>query len=177
MTEKITFFTAGARHGAETWDRGWLLVRRQPDRATRPRRPTVWARTAPRREGLTLLPASSTYTHGPPSRAMDARRTLLQACADNRAARARLLLAATWTDSTERIHAALSAIGETMGPQPDGATLLGTYLEGPYLNPERCGAQSMQHIRRASREEALAFLDMGVIREVALAPEFEKTTG
>jgi N-acetylglucosamine-6-phosphate deacetylase len=56
----------------------------------------------------------------------------------------------------------------------DGATLLGVHLEGPYLHPARCGAQDINLIRRAEREEALEFLESGVIRLLALAPEFEE---
>ena len=81
-------------------------------------------------------------------------------------------LATTWTDSRPRIQAALEAIAAAQGRQPNGATLLGAHIEGPYLNPERCGAQSTTYIRRADRDEALAFLDTGVVRLMALAPEF-----
>lgn len=81
-------------------------------------------------------------------------------------------LPTTWTDSRDVIQKALEAIAEMQGPQPNGATILGAHIEGPYLNPERCGAQSTTHIRRAAREEALAFLDTGVVRLLAVAPEF-----
>jgi N-acetylglucosamine-6-phosphate deacetylase len=52
--------------------------------------------------------------------------------------------------------------------------LLGVHLEGPYLNPARCGAQDVNLIRRAEKDEALEFLDSGVIRLLALAPEFDE---
>jgi N-acetylglucosamine-6-phosphate deacetylase len=81
-------------------------------------------------------------------------------------------LATTWTDSRPRIHAALTTIAAHSGRIAGGATLLGAHLEGPYLNPVRCGAQDSTHIRRADREEATAFLDYGVIRLLALAPEY-----
>ncbi len=83
-------------------------------------------------------------------------------------------LATTWTASRERIQAALESISACVGPQPAGATLLGAHLEGPYLNPARCGAQDSQQIRRADKNEAAAFLDTGVIRLLALAPEYEE---
>ena len=60
------------------------------------------------------------------------------------------------------------------GPQPNGATLRGVHLEGPYLNRKKSGAQSTQHIRRADRDEAQAWLDMDIIRLVSLAPEYEE---
>jgi N-acetylglucosamine-6-phosphate deacetylase len=83
-------------------------------------------------------------------------------------------LATTWTESRERIDAALLAIAGARGTFDDGATLLGAHVEGPYLNPKKCGAQSIQHIRRANPDEALAWLDLGVVRLLALAPEFEE---
>lgn len=80
----------------------------------------------------------------------------------------------TWTASGEEIHATLATIAAHQGPQPEGATIIGGHLEGPYLNPARCGAQDPNQIRRAGREEALAFLDYGTLRLVALAPEYEE---
>ncbi|MBZ0305810.1 MAG: amidohydrolase family protein, partial [Anaerolineae bacterium] len=83
-------------------------------------------------------------------------------------------LATTWTDTRKRIQAALENIAALAGTQPDGATLLGAHVEGPYLNPEKCGAQNLSYIRRADREEALAWLDLDVVRLLALAPEYEE---
>lgn len=83
-------------------------------------------------------------------------------------------LATTWTASREAIRKALELVEEVQGPVPGGATLLGVHLEGPYLNPHRCGAQDIRQIRRAEREEALEFLDCGVIRLLALAPEYDE---
>jgi N-acetylglucosamine-6-phosphate deacetylase len=81
-------------------------------------------------------------------------------------------LATTWTGTTEPINAALETIAQITGSIPDGATILGAHLEGPYLNADHCGAQDRRNIRRANRDEALRFLDCGVIRLLALAPEF-----
>lgn len=83
-------------------------------------------------------------------------------------------LATTWTASRERIHDALSTIAAAQGTQSEGATLIGAHLEGPYLNPSRCGAQDTQQIRRAIEGEARAFLDLDVIRLLALAPEYKE---
>ncbi len=83
-------------------------------------------------------------------------------------------LATTWTASREAIRKALELVEEMQGPIPEGATLLGVHLEGPYLNPARCGAQDVRQIRRADREEALEFLESGVIRLLALAPEYDE---
>jgi N-acetylglucosamine-6-phosphate deacetylase len=81
-------------------------------------------------------------------------------------------LATTWTDGRERIDDALTTIAAHTGRISGGATLLGAHLEGPYLNPARCGAQDSTHIRRADRAEAQAFLDYDIIRLLALAPEY-----
>jgi N-acetylglucosamine-6-phosphate deacetylase len=83
-------------------------------------------------------------------------------------------LATTWTASRTSVLKALQVVKQLQGRIRGGATLLGAHLEGPYLNPTRCGAQDVNQIRRAEKEEALEFLDLGVIRLLALAPEFEE---
>jgi N-acetylglucosamine-6-phosphate deacetylase len=83
-------------------------------------------------------------------------------------------LATTWTADHPSIMKALELVEEMQGRIEGGATLLGVHLEGPYLNPKRCGAQDVNLIRRAAKEEALQILDTGVIRLLALAPEFEE---
>jgi N-acetylglucosamine-6-phosphate deacetylase len=80
----------------------------------------------------------------------------------------------TLTDSHERTLAALQTIKSMMNTPHEGAAILGCHLEGPYLNLEKSGAQNTQYIRRADRAEATAYLDIGVIRLLALAPEFEE---
>jgi N-acetylglucosamine-6-phosphate deacetylase len=81
-------------------------------------------------------------------------------------------LATTWTASREGILRALEAVHEVVGLVRGGATILGVHLEGPYLNPKKTGAQDVRLIRRADRVEALEFLDSGLVRLLALAPEF-----
>jgi N-acetylglucosamine-6-phosphate deacetylase len=83
-------------------------------------------------------------------------------------------LATTWTASRAAITKALDLVEEMQGRIQDGATLLGVHLEGPYLHPARCGAQDVNLIRRAEKDEALEFLEAGVIRLLALAPEFDE---
>lgn len=123
----------------------------------------------------TLLPGFiDVHVHGGAgSEAMDATSDALRTMAQFYATHGvTSFLATTWTDSRPRIQAALEAIAVARGRQPNGATILGAHVEGPYLNPERCGAQSTTYIRRAERDEALAFLDTDVIHLMALAPEF-----
>ena len=83
-------------------------------------------------------------------------------------------LATTWTASRPSILKALQLMEEIQGNIQGGATLLGVHLEGPYLNPARCGAQDVNFIRRADKDEALEFLETGVIRLLALAPEYDE---
>jgi N-acetylglucosamine-6-phosphate deacetylase len=83
-------------------------------------------------------------------------------------------LATTWTASRSSIRKALQLVKQMQGRVRGGATLLGAHLEGPYLNPARCGAQDVNLIRRAEKEEALEFLETGVIRLLALAPEYDE---
>lgn len=126
-------------------------------------------------DGLTLLPGFiDIHVHGGAgSEAMDATPEALHVMSAFYARHGvTSFLATTWTDSRERIQAALDNIAALTGTPMRGAALLGAHIEGPYLNPVRCGAQSTTHIRRAEREEALAFLDTGCVRLVALAPEY-----
>lgn len=83
-------------------------------------------------------------------------------------------LPTTWSAGRQAIQAALAAIGQVVGHVPGGATILGAHLEGPYLNPAKCGAQDARYIRRANRQEAREFLDTGLVRLLALAPEYEE---
>lgn len=127
--------------------------------------------------GLTLLPGFvDVHVHGGMGYdAMDASPDGLRCVAQYYARHGvTAFLPTTWTDTRERISAALETVAGMQGPQPDGATILGVHLEGPYLNPAKCGAQKLECIRRAERDEALSFLDVGVIRLLALAPEYEE---
>lgn len=81
-------------------------------------------------------------------------------------------LTTTWTASQAAILGALQAVSQVMGRTPGGATILGVHLEGPYLNARKTGAQDARLIRRANPLEARQFLDSGLVRLVALAPEF-----
>ncbi|MBN2047754.1 MAG: N-acetylglucosamine-6-phosphate deacetylase [Anaerolineaceae bacterium] len=81
------------------------------------------------------------------------------------------LLPTTWTAATSTLSQSIQAIKTALGPVPDGATILGAHLEGPYLNIERCGAQDPALIKTASPDEILPLLDSGVVRLITLAPE------
>jgi N-acetylglucosamine-6-phosphate deacetylase len=77
----------------------------------------------------------------------------------------------TWTGSERDTLLALEAVAGVVGPVEGGATVLGAHLEGPFLNPARCGAQDRSLIRVAGRQEAERLLDTGVVRLLAVAPE------
>lgn len=127
--------------------------------------------------GLTLMPGFiDLHVHGWGGRsAMDADPESLLFMARTYAQNGvTAFLPSTWTESRANIMAVLEAVAEVQGPQQSGATILGVHLEGPYLNAGNCGAQDTQHIRTADLEEALTFLDLDVIRLIALAPEFEE---
>ncbi len=82
-------------------------------------------------------------------------------------------LGATWTAPHAAIRKALQTLRATRGRISNGATLLGAYLEGPYLNPNRAGAQEINLIRQATNhQEALALVGDDLVRVAVLAPEF-----
>ncbi|NMB55640.1 MAG: N-acetylglucosamine-6-phosphate deacetylase [Leptolinea sp.] len=81
-------------------------------------------------------------------------------------------LPTTWAASGEAIEKVVNVVTRIMGPVPNGATILGAHLEGPYLNPDRSGAQDIKLIRHADRSEAMKFLESGIVRLITLAPEF-----
>lgn len=127
--------------------------------------------------GLTALPGFiDLHTHGGNGyECMDATQDELHALAEFYARHGvTSFLATTWTSDTESILKAISTVAGVLGPQPSGASMLGVHLEGPYLNPKYCGAQNVNQIRRANRDEALAILDTGIIKLVSLAPEYEE---
>ena len=82
-------------------------------------------------------------------------------------------LPSTLTASGPDTERALEAVRSVAGPVDGGATILGAYLEGPYLNPAKAGAQDPAQIRPADRAEAARLLDPGVARVLVLAPELE----
>lgn len=105
--------------------------------------------------------------------AMDARESSLQTMAEHFARHGvTAFLPTTMTDGPEPLRRALEVIAACAGPRRGGATILGAHVEGPYLNLKRCGAQQLQWIRRADPAEARTWLDLQVVRLLALAPEF-----
>ncbi|WNS43938.1 N-acetylglucosamine-6-phosphate deacetylase [Paenibacillus sp. MMS20-IR301] len=85
------------------------------------------------------------------------------------------LLATTLTAAHDEIIQSLECAGQFIHPErsPDGANLLGIHLEGPFLNPARCGAQNPEDLREPSIEEFEAFwaASQGSIKLMTIAPE------
>jgi N-acetylglucosamine-6-phosphate deacetylase len=126
-------------------------------------------------EGLTLLPGFvDVHVHGSDGcDTMDATPEALHTVAHFYARHGvTSFLATTWTDTRDRITAALNNVAQHMDSITDGANLVGVHLEGPYINAAKGGAQNLDLIRRAERDEALPWLELNVIRELSLAPEF-----
>ncbi len=165
---------------AKVIERGWLLHDTRISGLGTSAPPDIDNADVIDTRGLTLLPGFiDLHVHGGAGHeAMDAAPEALAGMAAFYAQHGVTgFLATTWTDSRERILAALRAIQTAYEQQHSpyrGARLLGAHMEGPYLNPARCGAQSSAHIRRADREEALEFLNSAPVRLMALAPEYEE---
>jgi N-acetylglucosamine-6-phosphate deacetylase len=64
---------------------------------------------------------------------------------------------------------------EMKSPRPGCARIIGCHLEGPYLSPERAGAQPLEHLRAATLAGSDGLIDdaAGVARLVTLAPELD----
>lgn len=78
------------------------------------------------------------------------------------------LLATTLSAAPDTLLAAVREIAAACAPG-----LLGAHLEGPFLSPERPGAQDSAHIRDPDRDELERLLaaGAGTVRMVTLAPE------
>ncbi len=83
-------------------------------------------------------------------------------------------LPTTWAATGEAIGQVVDTVISMMGPVTNGATILGTHLEGPYLNPDHSGAQDVKLVRAADRSEAMKFIDSGIVRLITLAPEISE---
>lgn len=169
------FSPAGVSHP------GWLLIEGKTIRAMGAGVPPAYEANGTIEsidaQNKALLPGFiDLHVHGAMGHeVMDADPNGLQAMARFFASRGvTAFLPTTWTASRQNILSAIDAVGQAMGRIPGGSTVLGVHLEGPYLNADKCGAQDARLIRRADRSEVGDFLDTGLVRLLALAPEFSE---
>lgn len=82
-------------------------------------------------------------------------------------------LATTHTAPQEELAAALRRIVAAQRMGTPGAQILGTHVEGPFINPEKKGAQDGDHVRQATETEldALYTASGGTMKIMTLAPE------
>jgi N-acetylglucosamine-6-phosphate deacetylase len=81
---------------------------------------------------------------------------------------------ATVTASLASVERAVDSVRRAMG-HTDGARVLGAHLEGPFISPQRLGAQSPDHCLPPTAEhvDRLCALTADAARIVTLAPELE----
>lgn len=82
-------------------------------------------------------------------------------------------LPTTLTAERSLLEQTIRGIVTAMNNGTEGAEVVGIHLEGPYINPMRCGAQNPKHIRAGTMEEMRCFVELaeGTIRLITLAPE------
>jgi N-acetylglucosamine-6-phosphate deacetylase len=87
-------------------------------------------------------------------------------------------LPTTMTASKEETDAAIDNVGAMMDEAHDAAQsqrahILGAHVEGPFVNPKHCGAQPVQFMRPATREEYAPWFSSGIVKLITVAPEME----
>jgi N-acetylglucosamine-6-phosphate deacetylase len=176
---RLLFINAHVYTPDQVYEPGWLLTEGARIRLIGPGQPpSLLDGTATRiidAYGLHLLPGFiDLHVHGACGcDTMDASPAALHTMAQFYALHGvTSFLPTTWTASREDTARALDVITKLTGRVPNGATILGAHMEGPYLNAGKSGAQAPQHIRRADPIEASALLDQNHVKLVALAPEF-----
>jgi N-acetylglucosamine-6-phosphate deacetylase len=81
------------------------------------------------------------------------------------------LLATTMTAPRDEIEAALRALAPFVASRPRGAArVLGVHLEGPYISPQRLGAQP-DFAATATLADVLALHALAPLKLITLAPE------
>jgi N-acetylglucosamine-6-phosphate deacetylase len=80
-------------------------------------------------------------------------------------------LVGTYTLEHEPTMESLRLVKKTGERVDGGANIVGVYMEGPFLNPEKKGAHREDLLRPIDRKEVLEFLDTGVVRALVVAPE------
>ncbi len=83
-------------------------------------------------------------------------------------------LPTSMTMKLSAIQKAFTAIKQSYDSDKNGANIVGINMEGPYIHPDRAGAQDPNCIKRADLDEfhALNNLAGGLVKLVTIAPEF-----
>ncbi|MBS4535758.1 N-acetylglucosamine-6-phosphate deacetylase [Clostridium sp. D2Q-14] len=86
-------------------------------------------------------------------------------------------LATTLTAPLDKVKKALVNVKESMEKGLEGAEVLGSYLEGPYLTEEYKGAHPVEFMRKVSLNEIKKLIDSSedTIKVVTIAPEKENS--
>lgn len=84
-------------------------------------------------------------------------------------------LPTTVTAEWDKIIKALKNVKDTISKGVEGAAILGTYVEGPYICPKQKGAHPEEFIRKLSMDELKELISASenTIRVVAIAPEID----
>jgi len=83
---------------------------------------------------------------------------------------------ATMSLPRNRIRDIISSVKEyTNSPSSKGASIAGINMEGPYINPHKCGAQNKTYISAPDIDEFQSILDFaeGLIKLVDISPEID----
>ena len=83
------------------------------------------------------------------------------------------MLATTLAASDKETENAFDTFTEYKGKYPSG-TLIGVHMEGPWLNPEQCGAQNVEYMKAPNKDELKGLKEKyPFILRVGAAPEVE----
>jgi N-acetylglucosamine-6-phosphate deacetylase len=130
------------------------------------------------RDGIVLPGFIDIHVHGAmDADTMDATPAALRTMAQFYASRGvTSFLPTTMTASKEETDAAIDNIGAVMDEANDAAPaqrahILGAHVEGPFVNPKHCGAQPVQFMRPATREEYAPWFSSGIVKLITVAPE------
>jgi len=84
-------------------------------------------------------------------------------------------LPTTWSAQPSKLLPVLETIKTLKGRTPNGATILGAHLEGPFINPKKAGAQNQKNIFSPAPENFSPLLNLDIIRLITIAPEIENS--